>query len=388
MKAIKRIWELQSSTVCKVVGMALHLRDLRKIARKFGIAKDDPLMDEEFILHSTVVRLCSTDNIVARHTEKTLEKRFVLHAKKISFEDPIQLIRCVKENSHDVQAPLWAVLWGLATRGRLADARIENALFGFIHMLEHRLVRDYWKSLPAEENGTESDMDRHREILSLRRDLLDMQWANTKLEKIIENLRSRVASQVTADDTPAIGAPTVNTTADTHSHTDIRRVRNLKGLLAQAKYCNQELEAENAQLRDEIEALLAELNSAPDCPGDTAREVSQDDGRLPLHLEGRRVALVGGIESLECHYRQVVESVGGNFSRHDGDNGGSARGLQECILGADLVVCPVEVNSHNAAKAVKRMCKECGVPCCFPRTASITGLRKAMEEHYSSREVA
>ncbi len=33
----KKIWELQHTTICKVVGMALDLEDLKKIGRKFGL---------------------------------------------------------------------------------------------------------------------------------------------------------------------------------------------------------------------------------------------------------------------------------------------------------------------------------------------------------------
>ena len=44
MKPGGEFGELQSSTVCKVVGMAFESADLRKFARRFGIEKDDPLL--------------------------------------------------------------------------------------------------------------------------------------------------------------------------------------------------------------------------------------------------------------------------------------------------------------------------------------------------------
>ena len=52
------------------------------------------------------------------------------------------------------------------------------------------------------------------------------------------------------------------------------------------------------------------------------------------------------------------------------------------------MVCPVEVNSHNAAKSVKKICRARGVRCCFPRSAGITGLKRALKEHYSDQQVA
>ena len=139
MRSTKRIWELQSSTICKVMGMAFHLKDLRKIARKFGISNDDSLMDEEFVLHTTVVQLCNSDNNVSRHTEKTLEKRFVVHERKLPLDDPAHVIKTIRNNPTELQVPLWAILWGLATRSQVLDAKIESSLYGFIHILEHRL---------------------------------------------------------------------------------------------------------------------------------------------------------------------------------------------------------------------------------------------------------
>lgn len=167
-----------------------------------------------------------------------------------------------------------------------------------------------------------------------------------------------------------------------------RLVTKLNTLLAQAKYCNYELEEENLQLREEIHGLVEELAryerafaalSPPDAPiGCPFRR----------NLEGKIVTLVGGIEGLECHYRQVIESAGGRFRRHDGVAGGCEQALEDCISGSDLVVCPLEVNSAGAAKSVKRICLSRGVRCCFPASPSIAGLRRALEEHYSDRAVA
>jgi hypothetical protein len=388
VKTNKRIWDLQTSTVCKIIGMALDVRDLRKIARKFGISKDDPLMDEEFVLHTTVVQLCNTDNVVSRHTEKLIERRFEVHSKKLPLENPTEMIERVRSNPVELQAPLWTVLWGLATRGRLAHAKLESSLFGFVHMLEHRLLREYWNSLLTEENTAQEEHEKDKEILQLKRSLLDMQWANGKLERIVENLRIKVASS--EQDHAGAGhiAATVPVNQSGCRCTNGKKLHDLKALLAEEKDRNRDLEAETAHLKQEIDALVSKLHR----DGDGA-VLEKDAGQklaspFEVALQGKKVTLVGGIESLECHYRDLIESLGGQFCRHDGNCSGGDRGLENCILGSALVVCPVEVTSHNAAKSVKKMCKIRGVPCCFPRSASITGLKKALEDHYFREQVA
>lgn len=388
MKPTKRIWELRHSTVCKVVGMALLLKDLQRIARKFGISADDTLMDEEFVLHSTIVQLCSRDNPVSRHTEKLIEKRFLIHGKSVPLEDPVRTIQSVCESPEGLQAPLWALLWGLATRGHLADAKIESALFGFIHITEHRLVREHWRSLHSEADAEEQEIEKDREILSLKRDLLDMQWSNKRLEKLTEALRNQIESLEFAE--PFVRAlPDSDISIPRSCQCESsRKIRDLKGLLDQAKCCNYDLETENAQLRTEIEGLLEELRRYETTLPDMQPTVPPVMCPCAERLTGKRITLVGGIESLECHYRRIIESQGGLFRRHDGVCNGGEQALEDCILGSDLVVCPVEVNSHNAARSVKRICKARGVRCCFPRSASITGLRQALQEHCSDQQVA
>lgn len=388
MKPTKRIWELQSSTVCKVVGMALLLKDLQKIARKFRISGNDPLVEEEFVLHTTVVRMCGRENPVSRYTEKLIEKRFLIHGKQVPLADPIQLIQKVRKNPQDIQAPLWAILWGLATRDRLAEASGETSLFGFIHMLEHRLLRDHWKSLYSWEDIDNKAMEKDREILSLKRDLLDMRWANGRLEKLIEKLRNQIGSAPSTRRSPGSVPDSGIAAPKPCQCVKSEKIRNVKALLAQAKYRNYELEAENTQLRDEIDELVHELRSHENQFADSHVPVSNDSCPYAHNLRGKKVTLVGGIESLECHYRQIIESLGGQFCRHDGACRQGERALEDCILGSDLVVCPVEVNSHNAAKSVKKICKASGVRCCFPRSASVTGLRKALHEHCSDQQVA
>ncbi len=388
MKPKKRIWELQSSTVCKVVGMALVLKDLQQLARHVGITPKDPLMDEEFALHTTIVQLCLRDNLISRHTEKTIEKKFQIYEKKIPFDDPIPLISEIREDRGNCRAPIWAILWGLATRGKLAEARIETSLFGFIHMMEHKLMRDQWNSSGAGALGDNGDTEKDDEILRLQRDLLDMQWANKKLEKFNENIKNELdlLSLPQFQNSEGTGSCESNGRCACANN---RKIQDLKGLLNQAKFCNYELETENAALREEIDNLIQELDHYEQMVN---QQTDQAQPRpccpFAADLRGKRVTLVGGVHSLEQHYRRIIESLGGSFRRHDGTSPGGDQALEDCILGSDLVVCPVEVNSHNAAKAVKKICKARGVRCCFPRSASITGLKRALEEHYSGEQVA
>lgn len=390
MKTRRRIWDLQSSTVCKVVGMALDIGDLRKCARKFGIEQDDPLLDEETVLHHTLVHLSNSDNAVSRHVDKLIERRFAVCGKKLSEIDPAEAIEMVRTDPEALGTPLWAVLWGSATRGGERGADIERQLFGFIHMLEHRLVREHWNAVST---GRSEEKERERkasEILNLKKALLAQERENKKLLKTNENLQARVSSlESRLPELKRRHAPMQRSEHACKCRCEnAQKTERMRSLLQEAKTKNQMLEAECAQLREEVAGLMSELRDA-DGASSPYREV--DSGcpcPVRIALEGKSVAMVGGIGSLEHHYRQMIEGMGGRFCRHTGECRRGEGPLEDCIGTADLVVCPIQVNSHNAAKSVKRICRNRGIACCFPRSASLTGLKRAVEEHYADPRVA
>jgi hypothetical protein len=387
MKSQRKVWELQHQTICKVVGMAFDLGELKKLARKFGISQTDPLMDHEFALHSTAVHLCGSDNKVARHIQKLIESKFLRYSRRLAALDARELIESVTEGKGNADIPLWAVLWNLATRESEDRASVETALFGFIHMLEHRLVRDFWKSAAAKTQERAEESKAVEELTRLKRRMLDAQAELDRREKLIEQLRLQLADAKNSP--PTNGEPERPPVWVGPQRIDQGdKIARLQLLLDEARSRNQDLEEECARLRTDMDVL------ARDTCRKFCEEFPENDQADPLScpcrdfLKQKHVAMVGGIDSLESHYRQLVEHLGGTFQRHHGDCRAGECLILDCVRRADLVVCPVEVNSHNAVKSVKKLCKKYGVPCCFPRTAGLSGFRTAIEEHFAESEVA
>ena len=63
---------------------------------------------------------------------------------------------------------------------------------------------------------------------------------------------------------------------------------------------------------------------------------------------------------MESLYRQLIEKNGGIFEYHDGHMKGGTKGLENRVRRADVVLCPVNINSHNACSVVKKMVKKHG----------------------------
>ena len=79
-----RLWQLQHTTICKVVGMALGLEDLKNVARKFHLIFKETCVDEEFALHSAIVGIYDKDSKISRYVQKLVEERFQRYVKRLS----------------------------------------------------------------------------------------------------------------------------------------------------------------------------------------------------------------------------------------------------------------------------------------------------------------
>ena len=72
----------------------------------------------------------------------------------------------------------------------------------------------------------------------------------------------------------------------------------------------------------------------------------------------KRVLIVGGITRMKSAYRELIESSGGVFDYHDGYVKKGAKSLEYRMKRADMVLCPVNCNSHTACSVVKTLGKK------------------------------
>ncbi len=122
----------------------------------------------------------------------------------------------------------------------------------------------------------------------------------------------------------------------------------------------------NARPRDS----KSEYNEAPvQCP--------HTDGPPPC-FSGKKIAMVGGLDALAPHIKKYVEESGGAFFYHKGICNGGAQNLDIIVSKVDVVLCPVDVNSHFACKQVKRRCKARRKPCVFLQSSGLSLVKKSL----------
>ena len=104
----------------------------------------------------------------------------------------------------------------------------------------------------------------------------------------------------------------------------------------------------NEHLKEEMESIVTQISALNRC----------DETCPSFDLCRKRILIVGGIDRMESLYRQLIEENGGIFEHYDGHMNGGKRALENRIRRADIVLCPVNINSHNACSVVKKMGKK------------------------------
>lgn len=93
----------------------------------------------------------------------------------------------------------------------------------------------------------------------------------------------------------------------------------------------------NDHLKKEMEEILTQFSALTRC----------DETCPSFDLCRKRILIVGGINRMKSLYRQLIEENGGIFEYHDGHIKGGKKALEDRIMRADIVLCPVNINSHN-----------------------------------------
>ena len=120
-----------------------------------------------------------------------------------------------------------------------------------------------------------------------------------------------------------------------------------------------------------------------------ASDGSQTDALLQQAVRGRKILYVGGRPSSTPAIRKLVVDSGGEFVHHDGgmeDRKGLAG--SSALVGAHVVVFPVDCVDHDSVNNLKRLCARHDVPFLPLRTASATCFASALMVSAAAQEPA
>jgi len=367
----RRLWEFYSPITCRILGLSLSEKEMEKIFKRFDF-NGNPSLLALSRMHGQLVQVCTDPNPCSKYVDKILKKRFGLYRKKVNGLSPKDICQIIERGERVDGVPLSALIWFAVRRKDEEIDEIEGRVFAAIHLREHQALRFYDVLSETMPSGSpEAVIDLKAEIENTRKEKSRIEMAREEKTRELKILREE--NRKLKEDLEGLKRGTVSEQIKAQK----KEIESLKQELKTAELLTRKLARQN-QI---YEAAGKKLRS-PFCRG---KDIEPEEGErnkqtLSFSLEARKVAFVGGLDSLLPHYRQVVEDLGGVFYSHCGKVSNGRGDLDMLVDKVDAVFCPVNINSHHACLRVKRACKLRNKPCCFLRSSGLNAFKEALVE--------
>jgi FtsZ-binding cell division protein ZapB len=368
-----RFWEFDRCFKCPVVGMCLTTSEQKHLIKKVGVSikKKSP-----FELHEILVASAESENRLSLKIDNLLQRKFGKLAETLTALDDAAFMAHFKA-AFDA-GDCVAILWAAAINPDL-PIELKRHIFGEIHMAMHwsgeqSLMLKRRQSRQQREledlQGRLNTISRERRAVRKQSDAL--RHCNAGLQADLaalkaENARLAAAAAPQSDSLSRFETERI-ALADTIAELRAQLKRKQRQVEALKKK-NRHLRTEAGQHKDaskriqaETKSILAEMRSMNRC-----------DASCPaFDLCKKRILIVGGVTRMETLYRELIEGSGGHFDYHDGYMKNGVRQLESRLRRADVVLCPVNCNSHAACSLVKNLGKKHKTPVHLLPNSSLT----------------
>jgi len=136
-----------------------------------------------------------------------------------------------------------------------------------------------------------------------------------------------------------------------------------------------DIQSTNNILADEVKQLISQISFV-------VTSGNKCDETCPQYqLCAKRILIVGGMTKMKHMYRQLVESSGGEFDYHDGYMKNGSQNIEALVMRSDLILCPVNCNSHGACKKVKKLCRKHSKSIKMLPSSSLSSISSALVEN-------
>jgi hypothetical protein len=383
-KPVMHVWEMESCLRCPVAGACLDEGDYRRILKKAGFKIRRMSLHE---MHGSVVEHMGDENDISIRVDRLLKKRYA------------ETISRIRELDEEGIAAEWdkgcrngtmsAVLFSVAVRSGVS-VDLMTRIFGEAHMIGHT-TGEQVMAIKAGMDRLESEHSNVVEQLKAERK------KNKQHVREISTLTKQAASlRREVERKPVERAPiSVSRDEASSSESDNRELearialleeenRRLSGELAASRKENRELAADteelkevNGTLQNEVGELISRISLLVDgCPEEKTECIGESCGRYKLCAE--KILIVGGVTKIKHLYRDLVESKGGVFDYHDGYMTSGKQNLEARIKRSDLVICPVNCNSHGACNKVKELCRKHNKAVSLLASSSLSAISEAL----------
>jgi hypothetical protein len=369
-----QIWDLHHSLHCSIIGTCLTTSELRRLLTRLEVSGVEAADEHE--LHILGVLLAGRPKAGAVHLQKALDRAHRLALNQFAKAKDAAAVAALWEEAlerGDIPGSYWALLTHPATTDQLA-----KQVFGKVHMLSHLVGAanraDIRRLRRLEEDNAALAAKLERQQRQLRDGFTARDETIRQLNRMLAAAASREVTSpalAAAEDARTVNGALAELGRRLAGETSRRerleqRLAAASGQLDDAQRARWRAERELADLRQELAALESELGALLPSADDIAPD--------RLDLCGLTVLYVGGRANQAPQMKELIEGKSGRFLHHDGGIEHSPGLLPGLVSRADIAVFPVDCVSHDAAAAVKRVCRQLGKPYVPLRTSSLACL--------------
>lgn len=383
-----RFWQIENSFKCPVVGLCLTSAEQKRLLKKSGMTVNDK---NPFEIHERLVGSAETNNRLSRKVDQLLTRKFAR---------PAATLRALPEEafmdhwkSCFESGQIAAVFWTAASRTDLSAAS-KREIFGVVHMAMHAGAAQQVDLKRRIHRLQEESASRQEKLQGLKQGHRSLQRENRALKEEQVLLAAKLACETREKE--ELNAAMLSRPRMMELEA---RCRQMEAELREKAGQIQSLKQENTRLCHRCESLSEELDRFKFAREHWKNEMRAglcsmmeshpcDDHCPAFGLCRKRVLIVGGIARMESLYRKLIEDEGGRLEYHDGSVKGGSRKLEGSLKRADIVLCPVNCNSHAACALVKRLGKKHKKPVHMMANFSLSAVSQMLGAGDSARPPA
>lgn len=369
--AALRFWEIEPFFRCPIIGMCMTPREQKQALKKAGFSLKNK---SSYDIHEILVAAAESENCLSQKIDRLLNRKFGRRAlawHRLPAEDCMHHWKAAFESGAYL-----GELWAAASRRDL-PAEYGKEIFAAIHMAMHANAEQSARFTRRLNRLKRTTAGQERKIKDLHQDRRALQKENNALKRMLAEANEALERMVSTAKDALFPAgreiPPAKGPAGMKNRDRVMELDRENQLLAaanadqaaQLRSKDRKLEVLSGriarlskELEDQRKAEAVFQNEARQALG-AFFEMNRCDADCPaFDLCRKRVLIVGGITRMEALYRRLIENSGGVFEYHDGCMNGGAKRLESRLKRSDIVLCPVNCNSHAACALVKNLGKK------------------------------
>jgi regulator of replication initiation timing len=355
-----KFWQIEDFLICPVVGQCMSIEEQRLVLKR---AKMPSKKLSRYELHEILVSCASDENCLSTRVDALLHRKYGREAEALLRLDHDTFM--ARYRNAFKAGDYCAAFWAAAIHPNLPVESLRE-IFGEVHMAMHfngdermKMIR----KIGAQEDEIATLDTRAKDASAQRRSL---QKENNRLKRAVADLEAKIAS---SEREKEILASALSTARRSGTDTPVqegsafqKQMSALEQELAKTRQREKALSSENQRLTSELdqqrENALLFRQEARDVISRMTKMGHCNPTCPSFDLCNKRILIVGGIERMESLYRELIENSNGIFEYHDGHIKNGVKKLESRLKRADVVLCPVNCNSHGACSVVKNLAKK------------------------------